>query len=82
MKIIFFGRLAQSIAPEIELEFDGCSERRVAELRDWLGRKYPQAADTLANRRSRVCVGDTLVDESYVIQPTDKVEFLPPVSGG
>jgi molybdopterin converting factor small subunit len=44
--------------------------------------EHPQAAETLANRRARACVGNSLVGEDYVISATDQVEFLAPVSGG
>ncbi len=80
MRIVFYGRLAQSIGPEIDVE--NCVGRSVAELRASLAREHPDAASTLASSRSRACVGNSLVDDSYVIEAADHVEFLPPVSGG
>ena len=80
MKVRFYGRLAEAIG--LEVDIDSSCDCSVEQLREALCSKYPQAADTLASRRSRVCVADSLVDESYVIQPRDRVDFLPPVSGG
>jgi sulfur-carrier protein len=80
VKVHFYGRLAEAIGPEVDIDPSG--DRSVDQLREMLCSSYPQAAVTLANRRSRVCVNDALVDESYVIQPTDRLDFLSPVSGG
>jgi molybdopterin converting factor small subunit len=77
---LFYGRLAESIAPELEV--DALPGGSVAELRKRLIARYPEAAQPLRNRRSRACVGDTLVHEDHVLGATDTVEFLPPVSGG
>lgn len=80
MKILFYGRLAESIGRELELQMAaGCS---VAELRRKLELNFPEAGATLANRRSRACVGDALVHDDYVLRSGDTVGFLPPVSGG
>lgn len=80
MKVGFYGRLAEAIAPEIELETrNDCS---IAELRDRLAEEYPQAARTLGSSRSRACVDGVMVGDDHVIRPADRVEFLPPVAGG
>ena len=79
MKILFYGRLADSIGRELELHMAGCS---VAELRHRLASDYPDVGAILANRRSRACVGDALVHDDYVVAAGDTVGFLPPVSGG
>lgn len=80
VKILFYGRLAEAIAPAIEL--GGSLECTVAQLRERLALDHPEAAETLAGKRSRACVGNTLVREDHVIRCGDQIEFLPPVSGG
>lgn len=80
MKVLFHGRLAETIGPELEVETPpGCS---VGELRDRLVAQHPEAEQPLRSRRARACVGDALVRDTYVPQAADRVEFLPPVSGG
>ncbi len=79
MKIIFYGRLAQSFGRELEFEAgEGCS---VARLRERLSAEHPDVAESLG-RRTRALVADTVVADSYVLKPGDDVEFFPPVSGG
>ena len=80
MKVLFYGRLAEAIGPELEIDAPpGCS---VAELREKLIAKHPQAEQPLRSRRALACVGDALVRDTYVLKAADQVEFLPPVSGG
>jgi molybdopterin converting factor small subunit len=80
VKVLFYGRLSESIAAEVEVAaLPGIS---IAQLRERLIAIYPEAEQPLRNRRSRACVGDTLVHDDYVLRTADTVEFLPPVSGG
>ena len=80
MKVLFYGRLAEAIGPDLEVDAPpGCS---VAELRDRLIAEHPQAGETLRSRRALACVGDALVRDTYLLKAGDRVEFLPPVSGG
>ena len=80
MKVLFYGRLAEAIAPELEIDAPaGCS---VAELRGRLAAAHPEAEGSLRDRRARACVGNSLVDDTYLLRSGDSVEFLPPVSGG
>lgn len=80
MKILFHGRLADAIGPELEIDaLPGCS---VAELRERLVAEHPQVREVLRSRRSRTCIGDRLVNDDHVPAASDTVEFLPPVSGG
>jgi molybdopterin converting factor small subunit len=80
MKVLFYGRLAETIGPELEIEAPpGCS---IAELRDRLIAEHPEAEHPLRSRRALALVGDALVNETYVLGAADRVEFLPPVSGG
>jgi molybdopterin converting factor small subunit len=80
VKVLFYGRLAESIAAEVEV--DALPGSSVAQLREQLMANYPEAGQSLRSRRSRACVGDTLVSDDHLLEATDTVEFLPPVSGG
>ena len=80
MKLRFYGRLADAIGREIELDvLDGSS---VANLRERLAADHPGAADVIRSSRSRAFVGDALVPDDFRVEPTQTIEFLPPVSGG
>jgi molybdopterin converting factor small subunit len=80
VKVLFYGRLAEAIGPELEIDaVPGCS---VAEIREKLVASYPQVEETIRSRRARTCVGDMLVHDGYVPGTGDTLEFLPPVSGG
>jgi molybdopterin converting factor small subunit len=78
LKVLFYGRLAETIASELDMPGGGS----VAELRERLIHDYPAAEPTLRSNHSRACVGDTLVGDDYPIGPDMTVELLPPVSGG
>jgi molybdopterin converting factor small subunit len=80
VKVLFYGRLADVLGPELEVSAPSGSS--VAQLRERLIAEHPAAEQPLRNRRARACVGDTLVPDDYVLQATALVEFLPPVSGG
>jgi sulfur-carrier protein len=80
VRVLFYGRLAETIGPELEI--DSPPGGSVAELREKLIAEHPQAEQPLRSKRARACVGDALVPDTYVLQAADRVEFLPPVSGG
>ena len=71
MRILFFGRLADSFGRTVEL--DAPSRCTIAELRALLA---------LGDTSVRACVGDTVVAEDFAVEPGQQVEFWPPVSGG
>ena len=79
MKVHFYGRLAESLGRDIEVEVrENCS---VADLRERLALEFPNAAKALGHR-VRALVDDVVVADSHVVCPSDNVEFFPPVSGG
>jgi molybdopterin converting factor small subunit len=80
VKVAFYGRLAEAVGPELEIQ--AAPGYSIAELRDKLIAEHPQAEEALRSKRARACVGNALVHDSYVLSATDRVEFLPPVSGG
>ena len=80
MKILLYGRLADTLGAEIDLDAPGgCS---IADLRSRLAAAHPATAQLLASSRVRACVGNVLVDEQHRPAAGEPVEFLPPVSGG
>jgi molybdopterin converting factor small subunit len=76
VKVRFYGNLADAIGRDLEVE----PSESIAQLRRLLEVRHPAAASAIA--RSRAVIGDTLVDDDCKLGPSDKVEFLPPVSGG
>jgi molybdopterin converting factor small subunit len=77
---LFYGRLAESIGAEVELDVLPVSS--VAQIRERLIAEYPEVEQSLRSRRSRACVGETIVQDDYLLDTAGTVEFLPPVSGG
>ena len=80
MKIFFYGRLADAIGRELDIELPVGSS--ISELRERLIVDHPNAEQPLRSIRSRACVDDVLVPETFLLGVADRVEFLPPVSGG
>lgn len=81
MKIGFFGRLAERIGREIDLDLTP-SEQSVADLRRRLADLYPESAGDFASRTVRACVDEAIVPDSHIVRRGQKIEFLPPLSGG
>jgi molybdopterin converting factor small subunit len=80
VKVLFYGRLAEAIGRELEVDaLPGCS---VAELRDRLAADHPEAGGVLRSGRALTCVGNSLVRDDHRLAAGDTVEFMPPVSGG
>lgn len=80
MKILFYGRLADAVGPEVDI--DAPAGWSIAQVRDLLSVAHPESASTLSGRRALACVGGSFVPDDYVIGERDCIEFLPPVSGG
>lgn len=78
MRVIFYGKLADAIAREVD--FDLPSPVTVAELRAWLDHAFPGKG--LGDRRVRACVAGTIVSDDAILPPDQPVEVLAPVSGG
>lgn len=74
MKVLFFGRLADSLGREAEVDMPatGCT---VAELRRRLG-------DDVSSPGIRACIDQAMVGEEERVLPHQEVAFLPPLSGG
>jgi len=80
LRILLYGRLAEAIGPELEI--DAPPGSAVAGVRERLAVQHPEIAAILGSKRVRTCVGETLVDDDYVPGASETLEFLPPVSGG
>ena len=80
MKIRFFGRLRDSLGDEREVAAE--EGDTVARLRARLAGLHPEAARDLLSPRVRACVADSIVGEDFPLDGQERVEFLPPLSGG
>jgi sulfur-carrier protein len=81
MKILFFGRLAESLGREVDLDVPdaGCT---IAELRRRLAGAVPEAAGQLSRPGVRACIDRVIVPESARVLPHHEIAFVPPLSGG
>lgn len=77
MKVRFYGRLADALGRELELNV---GEASVGEIRLSLTANHPKAAEAL--RRSRACVRNAIAEDRQLVCAQDDIEFLPPVCGG
>jgi molybdopterin converting factor small subunit len=78
LRIRFYGRLADAIAPEIDVAgVAGCS---VGEVRERIASDFASAAEPMA--RSRAFIADSFVTDDTLVADGERLEFLPPVSGG
>ena len=80
MRIGFFGRLRDSLGDACEVADEGVET--VARLRARIAGLHPEAARDLLSPNVRACVDDTIVGEDFVVSGHERVEFLPPLSGG
>jgi molybdopterin converting factor small subunit len=77
MKILFFGRLGDTIGREVDFDLpDG--GLTVAELRAALATTY----GGLAAPSVRACIDREIASESALVLPDHEVAFIPPLSGG
>jgi len=78
LRILLYGRLAEALDRQIELDAPAaCS---VDAVRQRLQANHPAIAAALA--RSRAVVGGAAATVDQTVGPGDTIEFLPPVSGG
>lgn len=81
MRILLFGKLAERVGREVELEVapDGCT---IADLRRALAAARPEIADALAQPSTRACIDQQMVDDDASVGRGQEVAFVPPLSGG
>ncbi len=80
MKVGFFGRLRDALGDEAEVAAE--EDETVARLRIRLAGLYPRAAGDLLSPRVRACVADRIVGEDFRLAGHERIDFLPPLSGG
>ena len=80
MRIGFFGRLRDSLGDEREVAAE--AGETVAGLRIRLAGLHPEAARDLLSPRVRACIADEIVGEDFLLGGQERIEFLPPLSGG
>ncbi|MFD0679610.1 MULTISPECIES: molybdenum cofactor biosynthesis protein [unclassified Paenibacillus] len=81
LHIYVFAGLAERMGgPLLELEWEQMAPLTSLLLKEQLIARYPQAADTL--RHSFVAVNQSYADDNHLIQSTDEIAIIPPVSGG
>lgn len=80
MRIGYFGKLRDALGDEREIA-DEAGET-VAGLRARLAGLHPEAANDLLGPRVRAVVADRIVGEDFALAGVERVEFLPPLSGG
>jgi molybdopterin converting factor small subunit len=78
MKVIFYGKLADAIAREVDVEVPtSCT---VGDLRSRLDRAFP--GNRLGDGRVRACIAGAIMTDDAIVPADQPVEFLAPVSGG
>jgi molybdopterin converting factor small subunit len=77
LRIRLFGRLADAIGPEIEMSVAGAT---VGDVRRRIAAEHAAAEASLS--RSRALIAETFVEDERVVREEERLEFLPPVSGG
>lgn len=80
MKIGFFGKLRDKLGDEREIA--DAEGETVAGLRIRLANLHPEAAGDLLSSRVRAFVADRIVSEDFPLGGQERIEFLPPLSGG
>lgn len=78
LNILLFG-IARDIMGGRSLEYKVAPEAKVSDLLQSLQKDYPKL-EGLASLK--IAVNNEYVENDYVLQPTDEVVVIPPVSGG
>jgi molybdopterin converting factor small subunit len=80
MRIRFYGRLAEAIGRQVELEpGEGAT---VGDVRRMLFDRYPEATASLARGDVMGCVDDQIVGDHIIVAAGKDLAFLPLLSGG
>ena len=80
MRIKFYGKFAESISPEVEIDL--VPPCRVSEVRKRVAELFPEVANSLVGKRVKACVADQIVGDDYIVPQGQEVEILAPLSGG
>lgn len=79
MNVLVFARLREIIGSG-SVDLDVKNSPTAKSLRSTLAERYPEAEVLLA--KCLVAVNNEYVGEEHLINPTDSVALIPPVSGG
>lgn len=81
MDVTFYGRLADHAGRRLTVAVpaSGC---RVGELRALIGAMHPALGTALGAGGISAFVRDEMVGDDHHLDPSDAIEFWPPVSGG
>jgi molybdopterin synthase sulfur carrier subunit len=80
-KLLFFGRLAERLGREREVDIPdaGCT---VAALRQLLGDSDPAAGELMASGSILASVDQEMATDEVFVHPGQEVAFFSPLSGG
>jgi molybdopterin converting factor subunit 1 len=79
LRVHLFARLRDEIGSSV-IELDLTEQASIAELRAELLRRYPNIVKLLLS--CRVAVNHEFADDSQLLQASDELALIPPVSGG
>ncbi|WP_164115946.1 MoaD/ThiS family protein [Sphingorhabdus sp. Alg239-R122] len=80
-EIIFYGKFQDIIGPSLELGLpEGVTSLK--ELVSYLGKLYAGFSEMVLNARTKIVLNDVIVQTDMPISDADRIEFLPPFSGG
>lgn len=77
MKVLYFAHIKDLIHRDVD-NFAFSSTITVQEFRHHLTETYPQIGQEIF----QIAVNEEFVQDTDIIQPTDTVALIPPVSGG
>jgi molybdopterin synthase sulfur carrier subunit len=77
-RLLFFGRLRESVGTEALTASLPGHVRDTKALRAWLGSEHPELLDSSI----RIAVNAELVPGDPPVADEDEIAFLPPMSGG
>jgi len=79
--ITFYGQFRDIAGSDIQLELPE-DVTSLQKLQSHLAAVYPGFGDMLAQPRTKIVLNDMIMHGDMAISNTDRIEFLPPFSGG
>ncbi len=80
-QLAFYGKLRDIMGCDMELELPA-NVKTLNALQDHLTQAYTGFGDVFSHTRTKVVLNDVLVHSDMPITDADRIEFLPPFSGG
>ncbi len=76
-RVLYFSIIRERVGKDHEdITFEGT----VAQLKDFLSKRYPEIAPFIGNMR--IAVNEEYVQDDHPVKEYDRVALIPPVSGG